>query len=190
MTASTDHSTDRDVIDTLTTDHREAAELFDQITATTDPGARRDLTDSLIAELVRHSVAEEMHVYPAIRDHVPNGSAAVDDDTREHKELEVHMKQLESADASSPEFLEALASMRAVFEHHVADEEGEQFPQLRTHIPAETLVELQGKVETAKKAAPTRPHPASPNAELFHKTVGPGVGLVDRLRDKLSGRST
>lgn len=190
MTASTDHSTDQDVIDTLTTDHREAAELFDQITATTDPAARRDLTDSLIAELVRHSVAEEMHVYPAIRDHLPDGQAAVDDDTREHKELEVLMKELVSADTSAPEFLEALTRMRGVFEHHIADEEGQQFPQLRAHIPAETLVELKGEVETAKRLAPTRPHPASPNAELFHKTVGPGVGLVARLRDKLTGRST
>ena len=190
MTASTDHSTDHDVIDALTTDHREVAELFDQIAATTDPVARRDLADSIIAELVRHSVAEEMHVYPAIRDHLPNGQAAVDDDTREHKELETLMKELESADASAPEFLETLTRMRSVFEHHIADEEGSQFSQLRAHIPAETLVELKGKVETAKKLAPTRPHPASPNAELFHKTVGPGVGLVDRLRDKLTGRST
>ena len=190
MSASTDHSTDHDVIDTLTTDHREAGELFDQITATTDPVRRRDLADSLVAELVRHAVAEEMHVYPAIRDHVPNGDAEVEDDTKEHEELEVHMKELEKADESSPDFLEALARMRRVFEHHIADEEGTQFPQLRTHIPAERLVELKGKVETAKKLAPTRPHPAAPNAELFHKTVGPGAGLVDRLRDKLTGRNT
>ena len=190
MTTSTDHSTDRDVIDELTTDHREVAELFDQITATTDPVQRRDLADSLIAELVRHSVAEEMHVYPAIRDHVPNGDAEVEDDTAEHKQLEVSMKELERADESSPEFLEVLARMRGVFEHHISDEEGTQFPQLRAHIPAERLVELKGKVETAKKLAPTRPHPAAPNAELFHKTVGPGAGLVDRLRDKLTGRNT
>ena len=189
MTA-TDHSTDQDVVDTLTTDHREVAELFDQIAASVDPAERRDLSDSLIAELVRHSVAEEMHVYPAIRDHLPNGQAAVDDDTREHKELEVLMKELESADASSPEFLQTLGRMRGLFEHHIADEEGSQFALLRAHVPAATLVELKGKVETAKKLAPTRPHPASPNAELFHKTVGPGVGLVDRLRDTLTGRST
>ena len=46
------------------------------------------------------------------------------------------------------------------------------------------------KVQAAKKLAPTRPHPAAPNAELFHKVAGPGVGLVDRLRDRLTGRST
>jgi hypothetical protein len=51
-------------------------------------------------------------------------------------------------------------------------------------------VEMAQKVQSAKKLAPTRPHPAAPNNQVFHKLVGPGVGLVDRLRDKLSGRST
>jgi hypothetical protein len=52
------------------------------------------------------------------------------------------------------------------------------------------MVALADKVQTAKQAAPTRPHPSSPNSELFHKSVGPGVGMLDRLRDKLTGRST
>ncbi len=185
-----EHDNDRDVIDTLVTDHREVGELFDRIEATTDPAERRDLADSLISELVRHSVAEEMYVYPAIRDHFPDGEGVVDDDTSEHKQLEALMKQLEGADASAPEFLTAVGELRRAFEHHISEEEAEQFPQLREHIPQDQLAELMGKVQTAKKLAPTRPHPAAPNAELFHKLVGPGVGMVDRLRDKLTGRST
>jgi hypothetical protein len=43
-------------------------------------------------------------------------------------------------------------------------------------------------VDRAKRLAPTRPHPDAPNAELFHKLAGPGVGMVDRMRDKLTGR--
>ena len=185
-----DHSDDHDVIDVLTTDHREATELIEQILATTDPDQRREHADSLIAELVRHSVAEEMYVYPAMREHLPNGDEAVEHDTSEHKELEALMKQLEGADASSPEFVSTVQQISAALRDHVDDEENEHFPELRKHVSADLLVELKGKVETAKKIAPTRPHPAAPNAELFHKMVGPGVGLVDRLRDKLSGRST
>jgi hemerythrin superfamily protein len=185
-----DHADDQDVIDVLTTDHREFVSLISQIRSTADPAQRRDLADQLIAELVRHSVAEEMFVYPAIRDHVPGGAEAVDHDTSEHKELERTMKQLESTDSSGPDFLSVVDSIEALLVDHVSDEEGEQFPQLRQHVPQSQLVELKGKVETAKAAAPTRPHPLSPNAELFHKTVGPGVGMVDRLRDKLTGRST
>jgi hemerythrin superfamily protein len=185
-----DHADDHDVIDLLTTDHREAVALISEIRSTADPAQRRDLADQLIAELVRHSVAEEMYVYPAMRDHLPDGDQAVEHDIAEHKELERVMKSLEGTDSSGPEFLSVVDSMEAILADHVADEETEQFPRLRSHVPQEQLVELKGKVETAKSLAPTRPHPLSPNAELFHKTVGPGVGLVDRLRDKLSGRST
>jgi len=188
VTASTDHSTDRDVIDVLTTDHREALELVVQIKAESNPEQRRELTDSLIGELVRHSVAEEMYVYPAMREHLPNGDEAVDHDTREHQELEKTMKQLEAADTGSPEFLQLVGELEETLRDHVSDEEDEHFPELRKHVPEDALVELKGKVETAKKVAPTRPHPAAPNAELFHKMVGPGVGLVDRMRDKLTGR--
>jgi hemerythrin superfamily protein len=189
MAASSDHSTDRDVIDVLVTDHREAVELIEQIKSSTDAGQRRELTDSVISELVRHSVAEEMYVYPAMRKHLPNGDEAVEHDTREHKELERTMKRLEGADSSDPSFMQLVGELEATLRDHINDEEQEQFPQLRTHLPEDTLVELKGKVETAKKIAPTRPHPAAPNAELFHKLVGPGVGLVDRLRDKLTGRN-
>jgi hypothetical protein len=79
--------------------------------------------------------------------------------------------------------------MREKLSHHARDEETEQFPRLRQEVPREQLVELRGKVETAKKLAPTRAHPNAPNTELFHKLVGPGVGLVDRLRDKLTQRA-
>jgi hemerythrin superfamily protein len=179
-----------DVVDVLTTDHREAVQLISEIRSTDDPGRRRDLADTMIAELVRHSVAEEMWVYPAMRDHVPGGTEAVEHDTREHKELERTMKELEGVDAADPGFLALVGQLETILDDHVRDEEADQFPKLRASLPREQLVELAGKVEASKKLAPTRPHPAAPNAELFHKLVGPGVGLVDRLRDKLSGRTT
>ena len=186
----TDNSTTGDVIDILTSDHRDATALIGEIWTVRDPMIRRDLTDTMISELVRHAVAEEMYVYPAMRKHLPDGDKAVEHDVEEHKELETAMKQLEDVDVSSAEFDTALRKLETLLADHVQDEETEQFPELRSRIPREELVELAGKVETAKKLAPTRPHPGAPNNELFHKLVGPGVGLVDRLRDKLSGRAT
>jgi len=179
---------EQDVVDVLTTDHREAVQLVEQIPAA-DPKRRRDMADQLIAELMRHSVAEEMYVYPAMREHLPDGEAAVQHDIEEHQELEEAMKGLESLDSADPRFLEVLGQLEAVLRDHVEDEETDQFPQLRTRVPREQLVEMAAKVETAKKVAPTRPHPGAPHSELFHKLVGPGVGMVDRMRDKLTGRS-
>jgi hemerythrin superfamily protein len=79
----TQHSTDTDVIDELTSDHREALEILDRIPSITDPDQRRDLADTAISEIVRHSVSEEMYVYPAMREYVPDGEQAVQHDTEE-----------------------------------------------------------------------------------------------------------
>jgi hemerythrin superfamily protein len=178
-----------DVVDVLTADHREVEELITQIRACSGEECR-DKTDMLIAELVRHSVAEEMHVYPAMKEHLDDGEAAVAHDIEEHKELETIMKELEAADVDGPGFSALIDELANVLRDHVQDEESEQFPKLREAIPRDEMVALAEKVQTAKKAAPTRPHPSSPNSELFHKSVGPGVGMLDRLRDKLTGRST
>jgi hemerythrin superfamily protein len=87
--------TNTDVVDELTTDHQEATALLDELLETNDPQTRRDMADTVITELVRHSVAEEMYVYPVMREHVPDGEKALEHDIEEHKELERTMKELE-----------------------------------------------------------------------------------------------
>jgi hemerythrin superfamily protein len=190
MTESSRAGSARDVVEILTADHREMVELLSQIEQTADPGRRRELADTVIAEVMRHAVAEEMYVYPAIEEHVPGGKEQVEHDKQEHDQIVKVMKQMEDVDASDPAFMGLVLQMEAMLRHHATDEESEQFPQLRAHIPGEKLVKLGEQVQTAKKLAPTRPHPSAPHSELFHKTIGPGVGMIDRLRDKLTGRHT
>jgi hemerythrin superfamily protein len=179
-----------DVVDELTADHREVTALLDELLRTTDPKIRRDMADTAITEVVRHSVAEEMYVYPVMKDEVPDGEKEVEHDVEEHKDLERTMKELEGCDADDPRFLTLVQEMRDKLHHHATDEEQNQFPQLRATLPREKLVQMREQVERAKKLAPTRPHPGAPNSELFHKLVGPGVGLMDRVRDRLTGRTT
>ncbi|WP_127125524.1 hemerythrin domain-containing protein [Georgenia sp. SYP-B2076] len=190
MTETRSGGQGRDVVDILTADHQEMLELLGQIEGTPDAGRRRDLADTVIAEVMRHAVAEEMYVYPAIKEHVPDGAAEVEQDKKEHDEIVQLMKRMEDVEAGDPTFMGLVRELEAQLRHHAGEEEADQFPKLRASIPAEKLVKLGEKVETAKKLAPTRPHPHAPHSELFHKTLGPGVGMVDRLRDKLTGRHT
>jgi hypothetical protein len=92
----TDTPVDQDVVDILTTDHHEVLDLLQQIKISADAEERRDLADTVISELLRHLVAEEMYVYPAMKKYLPDGDEAVDHDVEEHKELEQTMKKLES----------------------------------------------------------------------------------------------
>ncbi|MGC4810695.1 hypothetical protein ACLQ29_09235 [Micromonospora sp. DT228] len=39
-----------------------------------------------------------------------------------------------------------------------------------------------------KKIGPTRPHPGAPDHPPANRLLAPGIGLVDRIRDALSGR--
>ena len=68
-----DSPQEQDVVDVLTTDHQEVLDLVEQIKVSTDTKERRDLADTVISELVRHSAAEEMFVYPACASTFPTG---------------------------------------------------------------------------------------------------------------------
>ena len=76
----------------------------------------------------------------------------------------------------------------AEIRQHVTEEEADLFPRLREAVPASVLAELGGKARTAKKMAPTRPHPSAPDTPPMNKVLAPGAGLVDRLRDALTRR--
>ncbi|MFG2994843.1 hemerythrin domain-containing protein [Streptomyces sp. NPDC048257] len=178
-----------DVIAELTTDHQEVEDFFKDIQGlpSGDP-RRKHYADKLTIELVRHSVAEEAYLYPAVREHLPDGDAIADRELEDHASAERIMKDLEGCKADDPRFDALIDKLRTEIQAHVADEENNLFPRLRATCSAETLAELGDKVRTAKKTAPTRPHPSAPDKPPANKLLAPGVGLVDRLRDAMSGR--
>jgi hemerythrin superfamily protein len=184
-------TTEPDLIDILVTDHREVESIFAELeSGTGDPQHRRDLADVVIAELVRHAVAEEMYLYPAARRVLPDGDGIADHEIGEHAEAERMMNDLDGLDPTDPAFDATLTRLTGAIRHHVQDEESDLFPRLRATCAAEDLIDLGRKVRAAKQIAPTRPHPAAPDRPPFNKLLGPGMGLVDRVRDAVSGRPT
>ncbi|MDN0199802.1 hemerythrin domain-containing protein [Streptomyces sp. S.PNR 29] len=177
------------VIDELVTDHREVEELFGKIEGL-PPGHkdRKMYADQATMELVRHSVAEEEYLYPAVREYLPNGNAVADKEIDDHSRAEQLMKDLESCDAEDREFDRLIGMLMNEIRSHVADEEENLFPMLREACSPEALNELGDKVRQAKKMAPTRPHPSAPDKPPMNKLLAPGAGMVDRLRDALTGR--
>ncbi|MEU7033065.1 hemerythrin domain-containing protein [Streptomyces sp. NPDC046237] len=178
-----------DVISELTTDHQEVEDLFREIESLPSGDSRRKVAaDKVTIELVRHSVAEEAYLYPAVREHLPDGDALADKELEDHAAAERIMKELESCDADDPRFDALVGRLMTEIREHVADEEGDMFPRLRATCPSEPLAELGEKVRASKETAPTRPHPSAPDTPPANTLLAPGVGLVDRLRDMMSGR--
>lgn len=180
----------RDVIEILMHDHREVEEMFAQLEslANTPDNAqrRRDLVDKVIIELVRHSVAEEAEVYPAVKAKVSAEEA--ERAKHEHAEAEETMKKLDGLDADDADFEAQLVLLMREIREHVAEEENEMFPHMRQIFTPSELTELGRKVERVKNLAPTRPHPSAPDEPPTNKIIGPATGLLDRMRDAITGR--
>lgn len=139
-------------------------------------------------ELVRHSVAEEAYLYPAVREFLPDGDTVADKEIEDHAEAERTMKALEEVDAGHTESDRLIGALMTEIRSHVRDEEDTLFPQLRSAASEDELVKLGDKVRQAKKTAPTRPHPSAPDTPPANKLLAPGAGMVDRIRDALTGR--
>jgi hemerythrin superfamily protein len=177
------------VIAELVTDHREVEEMFTRFDKAV-PGSedRKQIVHEFTIELVRHSVAEEEHLYPAVRRHVPGGDALADQEIKDHAGVEKLLKQLEQLPPTAETFDELVAALQAEVSAHVRDEENNLFPRLREACNDEELLKLGDKIRSAKKTAPTRPHPHAPSTPPGNKLLAPGTGLVDRVRDFLTGR--
>jgi len=178
-----------DMIDALVKDHREVEEMFVKLES--GQGSlehRQEVTTQVITELVRHSVAEEQYLYPTTRDALPGGDAIADREIEEHAAAEQIMRDLERTDPAEPAFDMLLAQLITDVRGHVADEETDLFPRLRTAVGEEDLVELGEKIQRVKKMAPTHPHPKAPDTPPMNIVTGPVLGLVDRVRDALGAR--
>ena len=181
----------KDMVSVLTKDHEEIKEYFRKIESATDAKSRRDAADELTAEVARHSVAEEMYVYPAARDVLPDGDQLVDEEIKEHAEAEELLKRWEGMDGDDPEFMTVFGQIKQGLLHHIDEEEEPKlFPQMQQRLSAEQLDDLGEKITKAKKLAPTRPHPSAPDEPPMDKVLGAPIGVIDRIRDKMSGRST
>jgi hemerythrin-like domain-containing protein len=184
----------RDVIEVLEHDHREVEQMFAELEslrgASTDEQKtrRKDLADQVTIELVRHSVAEEVLVYPQVEEKVSAEEA--EHAREEHAEAEETLARLEKLDADDPGFDDELATLMEEIRHHIRDEEGQMFAHMRQVIDAEELRKLGSRVEAFKKVAPTRPHPHVPNEPLPRLAAGPAASLFDRMRDLATGRGT
>ena len=184
----------RDVIEILEHDHREVEQMFAELeslrgASTEEAKARRkDLADQVTIELVRHSVAEEVIVYPQVEEKV--SAEEVEHAREEHAEAEETLHRLEKLDPDDPAFDDELSTLMSEIRHHIEDEEGEMFAHMRQVIDADELRTLGQRVEAFKKVAPTRPHPNVPNEAVPRMAAGPAASLFDRMRDLATGRGT
>ncbi|MFG2177589.1 hemerythrin domain-containing protein [Streptomyces abikoensis] len=178
-----------DLIGELTADHLKVQRLFERVRAAAPGGTeRKELTERAAIELVRHGALEKQHLYPAVREHLPGGAEWEERELAEHADIERVLAELERREPAEEEFDLLLLALVERVTAHVLEEEQRLFPRLQAVCPAEVLRELGEKVRAGRATAPTRPRPPAPRAEPAVRPLVPGTGLLDRVRDFLTGR--
>ena len=170
----------------LSRDHRDVEKLFARFEES-DPEARRPVLEDIIRQLSVHAAIEEAHVYPVVAT-LDGGDEMVAEATKEHQAVKVILARLDSAidKAHTKEVSERVARLKRDVAHHVKEEEGEVFPKLESSLTKTRLEELGRELKHAKDNAPTRPHPNQPPAT---ELTGRANAIVDRVRDRVTGRS-
>jgi hemerythrin-like domain-containing protein len=184
------------VFDVLASDHEQVKRLLSQFEAapaaagTNDSllAARKKMAEILVIEESKHEAVEEMYFWPAVRKHLPDGDKLADQATsQEHRGKEI-LARLDKLDAGNPEFDTLVVEFITAAREHIAFEESQVWPALRSALTETEAVGLGDSLEQGKKTAPTRPHPHTPAAPGVLKAAGPVAAAADRARDAATGR--
>jgi hemerythrin superfamily protein len=127
-----------DAITMLKEDHRNVQALFRRFERAGDRAyaTKRTLVDNMIEELSKHAAIEEELFYPTTRATVPGVDDIVLESIEEHHIVKWVLSELEGM-------------------------ESDCLPKVRRELTRKALGELGEAMESAKKAAPTKPHPRS-----------------------------
>jgi hypothetical protein len=159
-----------DLTTVLAGDHRELDRLCTELElGQGSPENRRDLADHLIAELVRHTVAEEPYL----------------DGEGDLTEADDLMRQLEGAGPQEPRFERLLGGLIRAVRRHVREEGPAAVRQVRLSCSPDRRAELGQEILEIRHAAPTLPHPDLADRVPQADQLWPGPGFVDRARAAL-----
>ncbi|MFN2537412.1 MAG: hemerythrin domain-containing protein [Mycobacteriales bacterium] len=178
-----------DAIVLLKNDHKEVERLFKQFEKLGEGAhaSKRKLVDQIIEMLSKHAAIEEMHFYPTVRKAVPDAEADVLEGLEEHHVVKWTLSELQALDPENERFDAKVTVLIESVRHHVEDEEGEMFPQVREAMGRKALQELGAVLEKAKGVAPVDPYPKAPDEPPANLVTGPAAAAVGKGKRKLFG---
>jgi hemerythrin superfamily protein len=177
-----------DALELLSHDHRMVEQLFRDYQAAATDAQRRGVVEITVRELAKHAALEELMVYPLAKKVLPDGRQEIDEHLTEHMSVKKTLIALDALSAGDDRTDALMADLQREIDHHVQEEEGVLFPELRKVLDEQALQELGQELDKGKQTAPTRPHPAAPDKPPLLTLAGPVAAIYDRLRDRLQGR--
>lgn len=174
-----------DAITLLKADHKAVEKLFKSFERAGDRAhkTKRDLVDSMVRELSVHAAIEEQVFYPEVRRLVPDESAMTLESLEEHHIVKWVLSELEGLDPEHERFQPKVTVLIELVRHHVEEEESDLFPAVRAALGRKQLQQIGEALEQARKVAPHRPHPRSPEEPPANILAGAAAAAMDRARE-------
>ncbi|KAJ5223230.1 hypothetical protein N7468_007772 [Penicillium chermesinum] len=150
------------ISDTIKKDHQEIESYYNQILDATDKTEQIRFQNQFTWELARHSIGEELVVYPAFEKHVPHGRELADKDRQEHQSVKEQLKKFQNMDPSDAEFIPTIKALMQDLRQHIKEEEADDLPKLETALPQEQSEQLSTTFGRTKMFVPSRSLPECP----------------------------
>jgi len=179
-----------DAITLLKADHKAVKSMFTAFGKLGDNAhsSKRKLVDQMIEALSAHAAIEELVFYPAVRKEVEDSDSEVLEALEEHHVAKWLLSELDGMEPTHERFDAKVTVLMESVKHHITEEESELFPLVRQELGRKRLQEIGEELERAKKTAPTRPHPRTPDEPPGNLVTAPAAGLADRALRGFKGR--
>lgn len=109
---------------------KKAFKDFEKLKDKEDGKPRRELVERTCNELEVHAELEEQVFYPAVRDGLDE-PALIEEAKVEHTSAKALIAQLKITPPDDPKYAATFTVLSEYVKHHIQEEEGELFPQLR-----------------------------------------------------------
>lgn len=180
----------RSMVDLLAEEHDQIVALCAELTDEVAPRRRSRVAEVLTATVARHLSGEEQYLYPTVRGAVPDGVPLADRELAADGQLRRTLRELADVRSTETRFDELAGELAGQLRRHAETASTEIFPALRAAASAVDLIRLGNRMEIAEEAAPTRAHPGAPATPPWNRVVEPALGVVDKVRDAVTGRRT
>lgn len=121
-----------DWLDQILKHHEQIEGAFARAEAATDARSRKQAVKEIGGLLTGHSSAEEAVIYPQLSD---DHKVQLGLSYQEQQAAKVEMALLEALDPMSQDWIDKLGHIKGAVAHHVYEEEGDRFLNLKNELP-------------------------------------------------------
>ncbi|KAL1953563.1 hypothetical protein VTO42DRAFT_2590 [Malbranchea cinnamomea] len=171
------------ISDSIKTDHREIEGWYDKIINPTNEDEQVRAQNQFVWELARHSIGEELVVYPALEKHVEGGKQLAERDRQEHQVVKEMLKKFQDMKPSEPNYISTIKNLMDNLSQHIKEEESEDLVKLEQALDQADSESLANSFHRTKAFVPTRSHPSAPSKPPFETAVGLMTAPIDHLMD-------